>query len=415
MKLLRRVALWLLCCSALLFAFLGYTMLCKPESRGLFFAHDKTLAQPQPLPLPTPVIVDDAWSQWRDVNIPTLADTYFIQHLDEDTRRLCAGIYGGIASFQEEIILPEPVDVDTLSKIMWLISYDCPELFQISGDYSYYVRENMQDMAISVKPSYVMDEEAYNAAIARVTALLSGWINDAGALNAFETEKLLYENLIKTCAYGENVTHAGSVYGALILGSARCEGYAKSLCMAMRAAGFESLILTGEARTSSSDKEARVEKHAWNVTKINGNYYQLDATWDDPDGALPFDTSYAYFNLTDEEMYRSRTLDEIYGAWPLPVCDDASLSYHAQSGSLITVAQDPGPILYALLDDSYYSEKNYIIGKFETELQMSEFKKNIKDWIKSWYRDKKFASGSYDSVTYNDSLVFTIFNLSYDE
>jgi transglutaminase/protease-like cytokinesis protein 3 len=123
-------------------------------------------------------------------------------------------------------------------------------------------------------------------------------------MDVYGTQLLIYDSIIDGCTYREDGTHAGTVYGALILGEARCEGYSKALCMALRAAGIESLILTGEAWSLEEGQAARPEKHAWNVAKLGDGYYQMDVTWDDPDGALPQGTCYAYFNLTDEAMYK---------------------------------------------------------------------------------------------------------------
>lgn len=411
MNRLRRTATLLLICSALLFLFIGGAVLL--DGYTIFAPQSPALAQLQAVPTAA-AEKDDAWAQWVSVDIPTLANTYFIQRLDENKRALCTCIYQGISSFEEEITLPEPVEEQLLSEIMWLISYDCPELFQISGDYSYYVRENEPDMVLSIKPTYILTPEEYTVAMNKVRDTLSTWLNSSNARDEYEIEKLIYENLIQTCTYSEEGTHAGNVYGAIVLGSARCEGYAKAMCMALRTTGIESLILTGEARTSASNEETRIEKHAWNIAKINGSYCQLDSTWDDPDEALSFDTCYAYFNLTDEEMYRSRSVDDIYKKWNLPACTNSVYSYHTQAGAFIYEGQDSGEAIKALLTQADSNEKNYITGKFETEEQMQAFSEQLDTWISDWYYDMKFSKGSYHWVTYSDSRVFSIFNLYYE-
>lgn len=418
MRRFRNAALALLVCSALLFAFISGVALIHYFDIDIPFPgrEAQTLSPPQAVPAAASYN-DDAWAQWQSIEIPTLSDTYFIRRMEEDIQLLCAGIYQGISNFEEEIKLPAPIEEASLAEIMWLISYDCPELFQISGDYSYFVRENEQNMVISIKPTYIMTPEEYALATEQVSQEISAWLQSANAADDYHTERTLYERLINACTYEENGTHAGSAYGAIILGSARCEGYSKAMCLALRMAGIESLILTGEARTSASNQEERVEKHAWNVAKINGSYCQLDPTWDDPDdaeGSLPYDTCYAYFNLTDEEMYRSRSLDAIYEGWELPVCDDDSLSYFKREGTFIEFEQELNEATYALLEQAYNSEKNYVTGKFSSQLQLDAFLQDKDAWISNWYNSKRFSKGSYHWVTYADSRVFAIFNLHYE-
>lgn len=409
MKRLRSAAITLILGSLFLFVLVGLELHFGFVANVFAERTPLTLSEPQAVPTAAAEI-EDVWDEWVSVEMPNIENTYFIKRLDDTTRSLCAGIYNGIAAFNEEIILPEPISEQVLSEAMWLISYDCPELFQISGDYSYYVRENAPGMVISIRPTYVMTPEEYSSAMEEVRGVLSSWLMNASSLSDYEIEKLVYDKLINNCVYEKEGPHTGSVYGALVLGSARCEGYAKAVSMALRTAGMESMILTGEATTG----EGEVEKHAWNVVKVDGQYCQIDATWDDPDEAHGGISSYAFFNLTDEEMYKSRSLDPIYLKWELPVCDSTAYSYHNVAIAYIKVGQDTGNAIYDLLDRSFHSEKNYLTGKFETDGQVEELSEGLESWVSKWYHDNGFKSGSYKWVVFPDSRVFMIFHLSYE-
>ena len=82
-------------------------------------------------------------------------------------------------------------------------------------------------------------------------------------------------------------------YGALILGSCVCEGYARSAQLLFSLAGKESYYVTGDTPQGG---------HAWNLIKVDGQFYQLDITWNDAD--VP---NLDYFLVTDEFMSLSRT------------------------------------------------------------------------------------------------------------
>lgn len=88
--------------------------------------------------------------------------------------------------------------------------------------------------------------------------------------------------------------------GALLLNSAVCEGYAKAFSYLCQKAGLEEVLLYGTA-----DDSTGVQTHAWNQVAIDGEWYNIDVTWDDPlmNGKVITDGSnliYEYFLVPDE-------------------------------------------------------------------------------------------------------------------
>lgn len=56
-----------------------------------------------------------------------------------------------------------------------------------------------------------------------------------------------------------------------------CEGYAKCYRILMKKAGIDTHIVSG----GYYDEKNKYHGHAWNIVKINGNWYHVDVTWDD--------------------------------------------------------------------------------------------------------------------------------------
>lgn len=67
-------------------------------------------------------------------------------------------------------------------------------------------------------------------------------------------------------------------YGALVYGKAVCEGYAKSFKLLCDRSGIPCVIIGGSANG---------EQHMWNYVQIDGKWYLVDATFDDPVGGTP--------------------------------------------------------------------------------------------------------------------------------
>jgi len=85
-------------------------------------------------------------------------------------------------------------------------------------------------------------------------------------------------------------------YGAIVLENAVCLGYATAFQLFMDLVGVECITVTGAAFASSGD-------HAWNMVRLNGQWYCVDATWDLGRGGSP--QNCRYFNVTSDFMART--------------------------------------------------------------------------------------------------------------
>ena len=118
-------------------------------------------------------------------------------------------------------------------------------------------------------------------------------------------EKLLavYEYICSNVEYdhaavenpNENLL-AFTAYGALVENSAVCQGYANLLYRLILELDIDSRVISGMGGGIG---------HAWNIVRLDGLYYNLDATWD------AGQTTYRYF-LKSESSFLDHVRDEEY-------------------------------------------------------------------------------------------------------
>lgn len=121
-------------------------------------------------------------------------------------------------------------------------------------------------------------------------------------------------------------------YGVLIEGVGVCDSYARAMYRLLNTAGIESIYVIGDGVSGG-----QIIPHAWNIVKIQDNYYQLDATWNDPVLSSGGDElSYAYFNVTDEKLSK----DHIWDNSKYPKSTDDRFSYLQDMSYPITSGQD---------------------------------------------------------------------------
>lgn len=106
--------------------------------------------------------------------------------------------------------------------------------------------------------------------------------NIINRLNGTDYQKILtiHDYLVDNIEYDSSYQAKGSysIYGALVGKKCVCEGYAKAFKYLTNAAGIECEIMQGTATNSSG----QTESHAWNCVEVNGIWYGVDVTWDDP-------------------------------------------------------------------------------------------------------------------------------------
>lgn len=184
--------------------------------------------------------------------------------------------------------------------------YDNPELFYIDIskiNLSIETRKNlfMTSYSVTIEP---VDGESYlaqfdttddiNTIVAKVDSQINQVVSTLAGSD-FNKVKQAHDWLVNNVEYDQgNEINRYDVYGSLINKKAVCEGYAEGLKCILDKAGVDCVIVSGTGTNSSGETEA----HEWNCVKIDGKWYGVDATWDDPIiigwGSLSMSEKYKY-------------------------------------------------------------------------------------------------------------------------
>ena len=157
----------------------------------------------------------------------------------------------------------------------------------------YYSRDTGLAVAIGLEYCTAQD-------VAAMQVKLDQLVDQANTLCQTDLEKVFYvhEWLVQNIAYdrehlSDNVQDDHNLRGALLEGTAVCDGYAKTYALTLRKLGITGVLVT-----------SKDIGHAWNMVELDGNWYQVDCTWDDPvDGSdqLGYCT-HKHLLCTTEEM-----------------------------------------------------------------------------------------------------------------
>ena len=127
-----------------------------------------------------------------------------------------------------------------------------------------------------------------------------------------EKEKALHDYVVLNTKYeydnyldGTISKESYTAYGVLVKGKGVCQGYASAMVKLLNMVGIECRMIIGKGQTNRG-----TEDHGWNLVKIDGKWYHLDVTWDDPVPDQTGAVRYTYFNLTDQEIKKDHSWSE---------------------------------------------------------------------------------------------------------
>ena len=163
------------------------------------------------------------------------------------------------------------IPLDQAADLYYEMLYTEAKWFYVSSSFGYSSHTGFRtEYMDSITVQYIYDiseidsmqQELDNTVSEILSGVQSGW-SDA--------EKVLYlhDYLAEHCEYDLTYTY-NDAYAALCGGTAVCQGYALAMCILCRELDIPCYPITSDTL-----------KHMWNVVQIGGEWYQLDATYDD--------------------------------------------------------------------------------------------------------------------------------------
>lgn len=244
------------------------------------------------------------------------AEEYYYGQLNKEQQKAYYAMKEGLTKLADSFQVPI-LDGKELAEIYFVLRLDHPELgYSVTYKYRYY----SDSTSMELFPEYLFTKdkirEQQKAMEARIKKLARP------AMNMSEREKQLYihDFIINNVKYDKlKKEYSHEIIGALGNGVAVCEGMAKAVKILCDELGIWCIVALSE---NNPDKGIKY-RHAWNVMKIDGKYYHLDATFDNnlSKCGVP---RYDYVNLSDKQIYR----DHEPVIWRIPACSDNDGFYY---------------------------------------------------------------------------------------
>ena len=165
------------------------------------------------------------------------------------------------------------------------------------------------------------------------------------SMSDFEKEIIIIRWMVENISYDyENVAlksipeNSHTAYGALVEKVAVCDGYAEAFNKLSASVGLNTIMVKGMA-----DRDGYSVLHAWNQINLDGEWYNVDVTFEDPKYNGSYTNPYGFnglynefINVTDTELLKTHTYELVnnctstdYGKW--------TVGYYDMTGTVLKI------------------------------------------------------------------------------
>ncbi len=162
------------------------------------------------------------------------------------------------------------LDLEGTKNLIYGVLNEYPDLYYVKREFSYSPGEYINAVILTYNDTY--DDAAFQKGVSSALACVDNQMSD------LEKAVVLHDYLTVNCEYDYENLNANTIpdasysaYGVFAERIAVCQGYALAYKYLLNQVGIDCYMVTSDSMN-----------HAWNMIVLDGQYYQVDVTWDDP-------------------------------------------------------------------------------------------------------------------------------------
>ena len=258
-------------------------------------------------------------------------EPFYYQHLIKSEQAVYHAIKTGVTALEDHFLVPY-ADPARISMIFFLVRLDCPEIFYVV---TVKLRKWPQSDNLEILPEYLFDKKTIRQQQKAMSARVEKLARVVSTKTELEKELYIHDFICENIHYDKlKKPYSHEIIGPLGHGVGVCEGIAKAVKVLLDALGVWCVI----AICGNNPEKGIKYRHTWNIVRIGGTYYHLDATFDNTLGNSDKveGIRYDYFNLDDKSIFRDH--EPLIAA--APHCTDHDHFYYREKKLSFTKTED---------------------------------------------------------------------------
>lgn len=333
----------------------------------------------------------------------TQSNISYNKELYDKNSEACDRICKGLANMDEQIYIGDfKLTKDETKYLLKTVIRKHPEFFYV--DATKYMAGTLGSYVMVVCPFYLYDEQTLKTKQELFDSKVDEYISKIDdSMTDFQKAVILHDELVINCHYVDDTDSKYiSAYDAIVEEEANCQGYSEAYAYLLSLVGVKTEIV-----------ESSAMYHIWNKVCIDGVYYNVDLTWDDPMPNKEGHVGHKFFLLSDEaicngenEIAKHYGFDYAYYKSDSKKYDDGKFRYI--NTKLCFVDGD-----CYFIDNTYLSENEKCLLKYDyindsvTVMESFDYK-----WMSgesSYWRGGYMSLDDYNGLLYfnSDKEIYT--------
>lgn len=287
----------------------------------------------------------------------TYENPYYYYQLSNNAQKAYDEIKSAVLNGEKKVKTGYSLNKGDFNKISELLILHDPETFNLKD----IEATSVSNRSITFKLSYRYTYESYKKMVAsyekKIDKILSRLDDD---MTTYSKIKIIHDSIANSAVYDIDYKLSDTMYGTLVKGRAKCDGYAKTFAYVCGKAGIRAVTVIGTDIYSTDDS-----MHMWNKVYYNKKWYNVDVTWDDPVSNMKDNRKYDFFMLSDKDIGITHTEDNL--SFEVPAANDSSKTYYKVYKKYAESLSDAKSIIKSELQKAVKKEKIFITLQCSTD------------------------------------------------
>lgn len=324
---------------------------------------------------------------------------YYYYQMSDNAQKAYDELKEAVLNHKKKVTIKYSINNDDFNEIAELLILHDPMTFNLKD----IEATSVKSRSISFKLSYRYTDESYQKMVAsyekKVDKILSRLDDD---MTTYSKIKIIHDSIANTALYDVDYKLSDTMYGTLVKGRGKCDGYAKTFAYICGKAGIRTVTVIGKDVYSTDDS-----MHMWNKVYYNKQWYNVDVTWDDPVSNMSDNRKYEFFMVSDNEIGKTHTEDNL--SFKVPAAKDSSKSYFKVYKKYAKSLSDAKSIIKDEIQKAVKKEKIHITLQCATD----EIYSNVCDYVLNV--DKMHSVLKNIEKNYNSDLLSEVYSYGFND